>query len=197
MGCKNINSIGYHATGLIVIEEKTGAFRIDFIQGYRLRTGLADVSSMQQSRPFSEFPDARFLHETTIPAYVVAVQRQRPMMRRIVTRVLDTIISYDRIVLPQRITTGRSARCIGLLDVHFLLPTASTDQSFDHVDLGILQLLTEGESSRGIGSELNLSHRTIEHRIDHLKSSFRARNISHLVALWIASGLGGSTEPDN
>ncbi|WFU04516.1 helix-turn-helix transcriptional regulator (plasmid) [Rhizobium sp. CB3171] len=171
-------------------------FRIDIIHGYCLPSGLPDICSMQQSRSFSDFPDARYLREIMIPAYVGAVQRQRPMMRRVVARILDTIINYDRIVLPQKNSSARSEWCIGLLDVHFLLPATSRDQSLDHVGLGILQLLTEGKSTREIGSELNLSHRTIEHRIDHLKSSFRARNIPHLVALSIAAGLGGSTEPD-
>ncbi|WFU00676.1 LuxR C-terminal-related transcriptional regulator [Rhizobium sp. CB3171] len=171
-------------------------FGIDVIQGYRLPTGLADIGTLQRSRSFADVPDTKYLNETVIPAYVGAVQRQRPTMGRVATRVLDTVIGYDQIILPQKNSSGRSEWCIGLLDIHFLLPAASKDGSLDDVDLTILQLLAEGSSTKEIASASNLSHRTIEHRIDILKSRFQARNIAHLAVLSVSAGLGGIVAKD-
>lgn len=59
----------------------------------------------------------------------------------------------------------------------------------DGIDLSILQLLTEGAAQREIGLKLELSPRTIEHRIERLKAKLGAKNLQHLVALWISSAL--------
>lgn len=171
-------------------------FRVDLIQGYRLPTGLTDISALQQPHTFSDFPDTRYLQETMIPAYVGAMERQRPAMKRVATRVLDTIIGYDEIILPQKKPAGRSEWCISLLDIHFLLPAASKDEGLDDVDITILQLLVEGSSTKEIASASNLSYRTIEHRIENLKSRFGARNIAHLAVLSVSAGLGGIVAKD-
>nr|WP_281026225.1 LuxR C-terminal-related transcriptional regulator [Rhizobium sp. BK376] len=44
-------------------------------------------------------------------------------------------------------------------------------------DFGILQLLAEGAPTREIADRLNLSSRTIEHRIESLKSAVFRRGI--------------------
>ncbi|RFB90731.1 hypothetical protein B5K08_17470 [Rhizobium leguminosarum bv. trifolii] len=171
-------------------------FGIDVVQGYRLPTGLADIGTLRRSRSFADVPDTKYLHETVIPVYVGAVQRRRPTMGRVATRVLDTVIAYDQIILPQKNSSERSEWCIGLLDIHFLLPAGTKDGSLDDVDLTILQLLAEGSSTKEIASASNLSYRTIEHRIDNLKSRFGAKNIAHLAVLSIAAGLGGMASKD-
>jgi DNA-binding NarL/FixJ family response regulator len=43
------------------------------------------------------------------------------------------------------------------------------DTRFDDVDLAIVQLLREGMSAREIGQAIELSHRTIEHRVERMK----------------------------
>lgn len=134
-----------------------------------------------------------YLREIVIPAYVDAAERQRPMMTRVVTTILDMHAAYDRIILPQKNSAGRSEWCIGLLDVQLLLPAASKEERFDDVDLGILQLVAEGASTREIAAAVSRSHRTIEHRIERLKLRFRARSVAHLVALSISASVGRLT----
>ncbi|MBY5572247.1 hypothetical protein HFO55_34700 [Rhizobium leguminosarum] len=60
------------------------------------------------------------------------------------------------------------------------------------MDRAILPLLYEGFSEKGIGQQVELSHRTIEHRIERLKQGFGAGSIAQLVALSIAGGLGSA-----
>lgn len=53
------------------------------------------------------------------------------------------------------------------------------------------QLLYEGLSAKEIAQQVEISHRTVEHRIERMKARIGARTISQLVALSIASGLTG------
>ncbi|WP_390919876.1 LuxR C-terminal-related transcriptional regulator [Neorhizobium turbinariae] len=50
--------------------------------------------------------------------------------------------------------------------------------------------LIEGQTTKEIGDLLQLSPRTIEHRIDRLKTRFEARNLVHLVAKLVANQVG-------
>jgi DNA-binding CsgD family transcriptional regulator len=177
--------------------EKPEEFHLDFIKGYDHPTGFASLHLLQRRGSFSDFPDQHYLQGIVIPAYADAAERQRPAMGRIVTRILDMHVAYDRIILPQKNSAGRSSWCIGLLDVRFLLPTGPQTASLDDADLAILQLLAEGASTREVATAANLSARTIEHRIERLKSRFRARNITQLVTLAISAGIAGIVRQDS
>lgn len=179
---------------LLVIDTRSGKpeeFHLDFIKGYDLPTGFASLHVLQRPSSLSDFPDQHYLQGIVVPAYADAAERQRPTMRHIVTRILDMYVAYDRIILPQKNSAGRSSWCIGLLDIRFLLPTGPRTAGLDDPDLGIVQLLVEGASTREIADVMSLSARTIEHRIERLKSAFGARNIAHLVGLSISAGISG------
>ncbi len=185
---------------LLVVDTSSGNtrdFRIDFIQNYGLPSGFADISLLQQPQSFADFPDQKYLHEIMVPAYVAAIERQRPSMGHILARILGMHAASTRIVLPQKNSSGRSAWCISLVDVHFLLQTGTRAEGMDDADLGILQLLTEGASTKEIAEAMHLSPRTVEHRIERLKSAFGARNIAHLVALSISASIAGIGKQDS
>lgn len=113
------------------------------------------------------------------------------------TNILDMHVAYGRIILPQKNSAGRSSWCISLIDVRFLLPMGPRVDGLDDTDLGIVQLLAEGASTREIADIMSLSARTIEHRIERLKSAFGARNIAHLVGLSISAGISGIGKRDD
>lgn len=185
---------------LAVTDTRSGIpeeFHLDFIKGYDLPTGFASLHVLQRPGSFAGFPDQHYLQGTVVPAYANAAERQRPVIGRIVTRILDMHVAYDRIILPQRNSTGRSSWCIGLLDIRFLLPTGPRTAGLGDPDLGIVQLLVEGASTREIADVMSLSARTIEHRIERLKSAFGARNIAHLVGLSISAGISGIGKRDD
>lgn len=150
------------------------------------------MSLLQRPGSFADFPDQPYLQAIVVPAYADSVERQRPVMGGIVTRILDMHVAYDRIILPQKNSAGRSSWCIGLLDIRFLLPTGPRAEGLDDADLAIPQLLAEGASTREVATAANLSARTIEHSIERLKSRFRARNITQLVVLAISAGISGT-----
>ncbi|WP_245512320.1 helix-turn-helix domain-containing protein [Rhizobium leguminosarum] len=53
----------------------------------------------------------------------------------------------------------------------------------DEFDHSVLQLLYEGLSAKEIAQQVEISHRTVEHRIERMKARIGARTISQLVAL--------------
>lgn len=179
---------------LLVVDtrsENPEEFHLDFVKDYTLPTGLTDMSLLQRPRSFIDFPDQHYLQRIVVPAYADAVGRQRPVIGGIVTNILDMHVAYDRIILPQKNSAGRSSWCIGLIDVRFLLPMGPRVDGLDDADLSIIQMLVEGASTREIADVMSLSARTIEHRIERLKSAFGARNIAHLVGLSISAGISG------
>ncbi|WP_105436341.1 LuxR C-terminal-related transcriptional regulator [Neorhizobium tomejilense] len=89
-------------------------------------------------------------------------------------------------MMERKSATGRSEWCILFSKIDLLLPEVAAFK-VDDIDLSILQLLTEGAAQKEIALGLELSPRTIEHRIERLKSKAGAKNLQHLVALWISS----------
>ncbi|KAA0695419.1 LuxR family transcriptional regulator [Neorhizobium sp. P12A] len=177
---------------LLVVDTSSVAsdsFRMDFIKRYELPTGFESMKRLQQPFSFADFPDRRFLCEVVAPANVAAAERQHPVIDYVAATVLDVWMAYDRLVLPQKNSVARSNWCISLIGIHILLPAKARVQGLDDSDLAILQLLAEGMLVKEIGNAMNLSPRTIEHRVERLKSAFGARNIPHLVSLSIASGI--------
>jgi DNA-binding CsgD family transcriptional regulator len=166
----------------------SGGFHIDFVKPYEVPTGLDVVRHLQRSRFFADFPDPVFLREVMAPAYETALERQRPSIDGVAATLLGMYAAYDRIILPQRNTRTRSSWCVSVIEIHFLLPRKPPSRELDDQDIGILQLLASGAPTREIADRLNMSPRTIEHRIESLKSAFGARNIAHLVSLWISAG---------
>ena len=55
----------------------------------------------------------------------------------------------------------------------------------DIADEAIIQLLSEGETAKEIAMALDMSPRTVEHRLEKMKQKFGAKNIVHLVSMFL------------
>lgn len=142
-----------------------------------------------------QFPDAalrdldrRFVDEAIIPAYTRCLDVGRPTLELVRTRLLGVRIGYERLILPQK-CEGKPSWCISLVEGRFFIPP-SKEAKTDMTDENIIQLLIEGQTTREIAEVLHLSPRTIEHRIDKLKTRFEAKNLVHLVAKLVATQIG-------
>lgn len=151
--------------------------------------------SPQLDRMKGEFPDALlrdlnrgFIEDAIIPAYRAALAARRPTIDMVRTRLLGIRIGYERLILPQK-SQGRPGCCISLAEGRFFMPPAQEART-DTTDDNIIQLLIEGHIAKEIAELLNLSPRTIEHRVDRLKERFEARNLVHLVAKLVATQVG-------
>ena len=142
-----------------------------------------------------QFPDAvlrdldrGFIDEAIIPTYSRAIEVGRPTLELVRTKILGVRIGYERLILPQK-SDGKPGWCISLVEGRFFISPVR-DAKTDITDDNIIQLLIEGQTTKEIAEALHLSPRTIEHRIDKLKSRFEAKNLVHLVARLVASQVG-------
>lgn len=142
-----------------------------------------------------EFPDAvlrdlnrSFIDDAIIPAYSRALEVGRPTLELVRTRLLGVRIGYERLILPQK-CSEKPAWCISLVEGRFFVSPMQAAKT-DITDENIIQLLIEGQTTKEIAGLLNLSPRTIEHRIDKLKDRFDAKNLVHLVAKLVATQVG-------
>jgi DNA-binding CsgD family transcriptional regulator len=155
-----------------------GEFQVDLIRRYRVPSSLEDHGRIVRG---------------VAPTIAEAVERQRPAVGLAVRTFGDICAGCKHVVLPQRMGTGRSMWCVGLLDIAFILPASPGIYGLDDVDAAILQMLREGGAAKDIATASGLSYRTVQHRIERLKSRFGARSIGHLVALSISGALAEFT----
>lgn len=139
-----------------------------------------------------QFPDAAlrdlnrgFIDDAIIAAYSRALEVKRPALELVRTKLLGVRIGYERLILPQK-CDGKPGWCISLVEGRFFI-SPMREAKTDITDDNIIQLLIEGQSTKEIAEFLHLSPRTIEHRIDRLKSRFEAKNLVHLVAKLVAT----------
>jgi DNA-binding CsgD family transcriptional regulator len=139
-----------------------------------------------------EFPDSAlrdlnrsFVDDAIIPTYSRAVNSRRPTVDLVKTKLLGVRIGYERLILPQK-CDGKPGWCISLAEGKFFIPPIQEAKT-DITDEGIIQLLIEGHPAKEIAEFLNLSPRTIEHRIDRMKLRLEAKNLVHLVAKLVAT----------
>jgi DNA-binding CsgD family transcriptional regulator len=164
------------------------AFSVEFVRRYSVATKALDFLTLQEPFDFRSFPDQEYLKHIAIPALTEVLAQKRPSLSKGSTVFGGWRIVYERLLVPQKSGARRSEWCITFSRIDLLLPEVSGFKT-DGIDLSILQLLTEGAAQKEIGLRLELSPRTIEHRIERLKARIGAKNLQHLVALWIASRL--------
>lgn len=151
--------------------------------GYRSKL----LAQMLREFPNSALRDLNrsFIDSHVIPAFRNAIDAKRPTIDIVKTEVLGVRIGYERIIIPQK-TDHVPQWCVSLKVGRFAIPKHE-EIGTDLTDEGIIQLLIEGNTSKEIAEMMNLSPRTIEHRIDKMKTRFGARNLVHLVAKLVAT----------
>jgi DNA-binding NarL/FixJ family response regulator len=97
--------------------------------------------------------------------------------------VLNVHVVYERVIVPQRRPVERSVWCVTLMSIAQTIGVFETWNLLDEVDHAVLQLLKEGCTLKEIATEVERSHRTVEHRVDALKTRMGARNLHRLIAI--------------
>lgn len=131
--------------------------------------------------------DRSFIDRDVIPAFRIVLNSKRPSIDFVKTRIIGIRVGYERLIIPQK-TDGIPRWCLSLKEGRFAIPYHQ-GRKIDLTDEGIVQLLIEGHTAKEIAEMLDLSQRSIEHRIEKLKIQFEARNLVHLVAKIVATKL--------
>lgn len=133
-----------------------------------------------------DFKDQKYMEEAVIPRLLHVTNSQQPSMELVKTRLLGINLGYDRVLIPQK-NTARPEWIISSSYAQFLLSRPERREKLDVADEAIVQLLIEGTTAKEIAVMLGVSARTVEHRIERLKTRFGARNTVHLVAMLVTT----------
>ena len=142
-------------------------WQLEFIRKYGIPTGLIDVGVLQKAGRLFDVPVSALLKQRMIEGCQKAISDGRPITGKIDVVIEDARIMGDAIVLPDPMP--ERTWCVVLAQLHSISAIAY-DVRMDDIDLSIVQLHREGLSARRIGELLELSPRTIEHRIEKMKA---------------------------
>lgn len=165
------------ANMILAVVEKAGDplsnFGVRFVDRYKVPTSLADLRF-----PLGEEFDFD-LHPLSSPiANTFAARRPTLFSDRITIGSLS--FDADLVVVPKRKAAKSSDWCLVLMAIKSILRKSETWKDLDDIDLSILQLLREGFLTYEIGERLGRSPRTVEHRLERLKSLLGARTLHDL-----------------
>ncbi|EHH05420.1 hypothetical protein ATCR1_14856 [Agrobacterium tumefaciens CCNWGS0286] len=165
---------------LIVIDMANAPpdWHIDFVQQYRIPTSLIDAKGLQKAGSLRDFSRGAFLEQHIVEVCQKAVSDGRPIIGKIDQAIQDARVVASGIVVPD--PTAKKAWCVIIGEVHSISAVVR-DARFDDIDLSIVQLLREGLSAREIGQVIELSPRTVEHRIEKMKARAGVKSIVPLL----------------
>lgn len=152
---------------------------------------LVDLNAIFKGGRLGDIRDRAYVDSAVLPQYRSVVQSRQPAIDQVGAKLLGMKVLYDRILLPQK-SQGDPSWLVTACFGRFLSPLPDADPVVDDVDQAIFLSLSKGHSAKEIASFLNLSPRTIEHRIYRLKRQTGAKNTTNLVALLTAAGFEGA-----
>jgi DNA-binding CsgD family transcriptional regulator len=148
---------------------------------------LIDVNAVFSDCQLRDFRDQAYLEASVLPRYREVLDSQRPKIETVRATLLGLHVCYDWILLPQKSKT-RPDWIVSVSSTRFLMKVpAGAAGELDLDDQIVIQMLAEGASAREIAESLSISNRTIEHRIERMKSRLGARNVVNLVAIAFAA----------
>lgn len=147
---------------------------------------VLNLNSLFKGGRLGDFPDQQYLNEQVYPQYRHVMLTRKPEVDIVQTRLCGVKVAYDRFILPEK------ADNVGWLLVctygRFMASAPSSDIQLDVLDESIILHLLEGETAAKIASSLNLSPRTVEHRLERIRKQVGAKTLPQLVALLLVDG---------
>lgn len=144
-----------------------------------------DDGLLKQGR-LADFTDKAYLAQWVFPTYLKVLQQKKPSMDVVETRTLGLTIVFDRIILPDRSETPRWL--LVCTNGRFQAQAPRQTPQLDPVDETIVMHLMAGQTAKEIAQGVNLSPRTVEHRLERLKQQVGARSLPQLTAMLVVAG---------
>lgn len=153
-------------------------WRMDFVHQYGIPTSLIDSKALQNAGNLRDLSMAPLLEQHIVGVCQKAITDGRPIIGKIDRVIQDARVVASGIVVPE--PTAKKTWCVILGEVHSI-SAVIRDVRLDDIDLSIVQLLREGLSAREIGDVIELSPRTVEHRIEKMKARAGVKSIVPLL----------------
>lgn len=155
-------------------------WRVRFVQRYGIPSSLVATAALQVNCSLRDIPDQTLVSEHIVGVCQKAIVRRKWVSDRIDLVARGVRIAGNRLVVPD--PSAAASWCICLAEIHSLTAYGFPVR-FDDIDLAIIQLLREGMSAREIGQAIEFSPRTVEHRVEKMKTRANVKTIAALLAM--------------
>lgn len=135
-----------------------------------------------------DFSDQAYLRDTILPQYRAAREKRKPVIDTVDARLNGVKLIYDRLILPQKAVASPSWLIVCTY-MRFIARTSAHAIKLDRINESILQYLMEGQTTKEIATRLQLSPRTIEHRLDNMRRKLGAKNLAQLASIIVVEGV--------
>lgn len=193
-GVADLLSVRMRLTLIRVGEGDPLQWKMQAVRTYGFASRLMDFAKLLPDGPLGDVSDRQFMEHAVLPRMLEVIETQQPVIEVVKTKVLGLNVGYDRIMLPQK-NARRPEWVITSTMGRFMFMAPRKHAELDLTDESIVQLLLEGATAKEIAGEINVSPRTVEHRLERLKERLGARNLVQLTAMLTAHRLGHAT-PD-
>lgn len=161
------------------------------IRQTKLSNRILNLNSIFKSGRLGDFKDQEYLRKSVFPQYQSVIERRQPMIDIVEAKLIGVRVVYDRIILPEK-SKERPSWLVVCTNGRFMASTPTQNLNLDNVDEAILLHVMAGESAKEIAVHMNLSARTIEHRLERLRKQVGARSLPHLVTMLVTAGFNRS-----
>jgi len=155
-------------------------WRVHFVRRYGIPTSLVSADELQESRSLRDFPDQALVSEHIVGVCQKTIAGKKWVSDRIDLVARGLRVVGNRLVVPDLSETA--SWCVILTEVQSL-SIVGLDTRFDDTDITIIQLLREGMSAREIGQAIEFSPRTVEHRVEKMKTRANVKTVAALLAM--------------
>lgn len=161
------------------------------IRQTKLSTRILNLNSIFKRSRLGDFKDQEYLRNAVFPQYQFTIERKQPLIDVVETKLFGVRVVYDRIILPEK-SDERPGWLVVCTNGRFMASTPTQNLNLDNIDEAILLHVMAGESAKEIAVHMNLSARTIEHRLERLRKQVGARSLPHLVTMLVTAGFNRS-----
>ncbi len=191
-GAVDLLSVRMRLTLIKVDDGDPWQWQMRAIRTYGFASRLLDMAKFLPDGPLGNVTDRQYMEQAVVPRMQEVIRTQQPVMEVVKTKVLGLSVGYDRIMLAQK-NTAAPEWVITCTMGRFMFVAPQKAAELDLTDESIVQLLVEGATAKEIAAEINVSPRTVEHRLERMKDRMGARNLVQLTAMLMAQRLGHVT----
>lgn len=187
----NSLSVRMRLSSIDVSSREPGDWYLQPIRQTKLSPRILNLNAIFKSGRLGEFKDQEYLRKSVFPQYHSIIERKQPMIDSVETTLMGVRIAYDRIILPEKSKT-RPNWLVVCTYGRFMASAPAQNLNLDNIDEAILLHVMAGESAKEIAVHMNLSPRTVEHRLERLRKQVGARSLPHLIAMLVTAGFNRS-----
>lgn len=187
----NILSVRMRLSTIDVRSNEPGEWNLRPIRHTKLSSRILNLNSIFKNGRLGDFKDQEYLQKSVFPQYRSTIERKQPTIDSVETTLMGVRVTYDRIILPEK-SKERPNWLVVCTYGRFMASTPAQNLNLDNIDEAILLHVMAGESAKEIAVQMNLSPRTIEHRLERLRKQVGARSLPHLVTMLVTAGFNRS-----